>query len=126
MEWAPVNPVVRELAEESVEGTDLGSLADLARTLAGSGFEPRFELEPGLRAGLERALPSRLPCAQPALLGLSGQLSRMAMTGTCVCLMSGLSGQGDCAPYHAGNGPTPLMPELPEWYVRVKWKEGRS
>ena len=30
MEWAPVNPVVRELAEERVEGTGLGSLADLS------------------------------------------------------------------------------------------------
>ena len=23
-------------------------------------------------------------------------------------------------------GLTPLMPEFPEWYVGVKWKEGRS
>jgi hypothetical protein len=79
MEWAPVNPVVRELAGESVEGTDLGSLADLARTLAGSGFEPRFELEPGLRAGLERALAA-VQAAMRAT-GLAGPVRLVVQDG---------------------------------------------
>src|SRR5208283_5056874 len=47
--------------------------------------------------------------------------------------MSRLSGQGDCASYHAGNGsnitletgPTPLMPERPEWYAWNERKGGR-
>jgi len=80
MEWAPVNPVVRELAEESVEGTDLGSLADLARTLAGSGFEPGFELEPGLRTGLEQALEA-VRAAMRAT-GLAGPVRLVVHDGT--------------------------------------------
>jgi hypothetical protein len=57
MEWAPADPVVRELAEESVAGTDPGRLAGLARrTLEVSGFGPGFGLEPQLLAPLERAL----------------------------------------------------------------------
>jgi hypothetical protein len=51
------DPVVQELAEHAVAGTDPQALAGLARrTLDAANFTPDFELEPSLLAALERAL----------------------------------------------------------------------
>jgi hypothetical protein len=56
-DWGPFSPAVRELAEQSVGGTDPARLADLAgRVLEESGFEPGFDAEPRLLAELEHAL----------------------------------------------------------------------
>lgn len=57
MDWGPGSPAAHELAEQSVAETDRARLADLARlVLAESGFKPGFDVEPRLRAELERAL----------------------------------------------------------------------
>ena len=56
-EWGPSGPLVRELAERSAEGTDPEKIAGLARrVLALTTFQPGFDLEPVLLAGLEAAL----------------------------------------------------------------------
>jgi hypothetical protein len=53
----PSSPAVHELAEQSVAGTDPVRLADLAgQVLEESGFQPGFDTEPRLLAGLEDAL----------------------------------------------------------------------
>jgi hypothetical protein len=57
MDWAPGSPVVQELAEQSVAGTDPARLAGLAgQVLAECGFQPDFDTEPRLLAVLEDAL----------------------------------------------------------------------
>ena len=57
MDWGPSSPAVRELAEQSVAGTDPVRLADLAgQVLEESGFQPGFDTEPRLLARLEDAL----------------------------------------------------------------------
>jgi len=57
MDWAPASPVVQELAEQSVTGTDPARLVGLAgQVLAEYGFQPDFDTEPRLLAALEDAL----------------------------------------------------------------------
>lgn len=57
MDWGTSSPAVHELAEQSVAGTDPAWLADLAgQVLEESGFQPGFDTEPRLLAGLEDAL----------------------------------------------------------------------
>jgi hypothetical protein len=57
MDWGPSSPAVRALAEQSAAGTDPFRLADLAgQVLEESGFQPGFDSEPRLLAGLEDAL----------------------------------------------------------------------
>jgi hypothetical protein len=57
MDWGPTSPAVRELAEQSVAGTDPVLLADLAgQVLEETEFQPDFDTEPRLLAQLEDAL----------------------------------------------------------------------
>ena len=57
MDWAPASPVARELAEQSLTGTDPARLAGLAgQVLAESGFQPDFDTEPRLLTALQDAL----------------------------------------------------------------------
>jgi len=92
------------------------------------GFEPGFELEPGLRAGLERALEA-VQAAMRAT-GLAGPVRLVVQDGNepadAFVSCRGSAGRATVLHITLETGPTPLMPELPEWYVRVKWKEGRS
>jgi hypothetical protein len=56
MGWAPVDPVLQELARVALEGTERERLADLSRQVLSHCFEPGFDLEPGWLATLEEAL----------------------------------------------------------------------
>ena len=51
------DPLIAELAEQSAEGTNPEKIAALARkVLALASFQPGFDVEPALPAGLEAAL----------------------------------------------------------------------
>jgi hypothetical protein len=54
--WGDTDPVLRELAELSIEGTSHQRMTDLTRHVLAQRFEPGFDLEPGLLAPLEEAL----------------------------------------------------------------------
>jgi hypothetical protein len=54
--WGDTDPVLRELAELSIEGTSYQRIIDLTRRVLAQRFEPGFDLEPGLLAPLEEAL----------------------------------------------------------------------
>lgn len=57
MDWGPASPAVRQLAEQSVAGTDPVLLADLAgQVLEETEFQPDFDTEPRLLTQLEDAL----------------------------------------------------------------------
>jgi hypothetical protein len=57
MDWAQPDPLLGELAEESLEGSDPERLADLARrALALAEFVPDFQLERRLLTTLEQYL----------------------------------------------------------------------
>jgi hypothetical protein len=56
MDWAPVDPVLQELATVALEGTERERLAELARQVLSDRFEPGFDLEPGWLTTLEEAL----------------------------------------------------------------------
>lgn len=73
MDWGPPSQAVRELAEESVAGTDPVRLADLAgRVLEEHGFQPDFDTEPRLLGELEDALEAVK--ADMRATGLPGQV----------------------------------------------------
>jgi len=57
LDYFPLNEAARELAQASVADGDEPRLTEAARRfLADQGFEPDFELEPGLLTALERAM----------------------------------------------------------------------
>ena len=78
MDWAQPSPLIGELAEESVEGTDSERLADLAsralasRALDLAEFEPDFEREPRLLMTLEQYLA--VAAADLRATGLDGKV----------------------------------------------------
>jgi hypothetical protein len=81
MDWAPSSPAVRQLAEQSMTGTDPARLADLAaQVLADSDFEPGFAAEPRRLAELERAL--KAVQADMHATGLAGPVRLVVLQDT--------------------------------------------
>ncbi len=56
IEWGPADPLVQELAELSVEGTDRARVAEVAMQVLAHRYEPGFDAQPARLAALEEAL----------------------------------------------------------------------
>jgi hypothetical protein len=76
MDWGPADPVVEELAEVAIAGTDRERLVELSRQVLAQRFEPGFDLEPGWLTTLEEALDA--VAADMQATGLPGPVRLVA------------------------------------------------